>query len=118
MGLLANAVAIANGVTLSLGLQASVTHEAFLGQNARGDRSYGPPVARPALVTLKNRSVVTSTGELTVSNAQIVFLDASVIIGDDDRITMPDGTTQPIIDRRGFIDPGTGRPILTEVFLG
>lgn len=117
MSLLSSAVAIANSVTLSLGLQATVTHESYLGQTAKGDRSYSAPVVRDAIVTMKNRTAMSPSGEMTVSHAQIVILDPSVAITDEDRFTLPDGTTAPILDRRGFIDRSTGLPILQEVFL-
>lgn len=118
MSLLSDLVAIADDVTKSLDLQADVTHEAFVSQTGKGDRTYGPKVVRPAIVTLRNRTVVTASGELRVSNAQIVFLDRTVIVTDNDRITMPDGKTQKILERKGFIDKETGRPVLTEIFLG
>lgn len=109
-------VAIANKLTADV--QADVMHESFLGQTVKGDRQYSAPVSRPAIVQMKQKSVLTASGELTMSNAQIVILDPTVVITDDDRFTLPDGTTQPIIRRAGFVDRGTGLPILTEIFLG
>lgn len=112
-------VAIANKVTLSGGMQAFVTHEAFISESGKGDKTYGAAVQRPAIVIMKSQSVWTSTGALTYSKAQIIFLDPSVVVQDDDRITLPDGTTtQPVSIITGFVDPATGQPILTQVFLG
>lgn len=111
-------IALAHSVTNAGNLQATVTHEAFVSQTAKGVRSYGAPVSRPALVEFKNHSVVSATGEMSVARATVTFLDASVVITDDDRITLPDGTTGPIIDRVGLVDKLTGQPVLTQIYLG
>jgi len=79
-----------------------------------------------AIVDWKQKHLRTQGGELTVSRASVLFLDVNELkaatnnegIDDNDIITLPDGTTGPIIDMAGFIDAGTGRPFATEVFLG
>lgn len=119
MGLLdivRSGVAIANNLTADL--QASATHEAYASETGSGRRTYSAPVNRPALVTRKQKLVRSSSGELVMSEASVVFLDPAVVINELDKITLPDGTTGPIINTEGFVDRGTGHPILTEIYLG
>lgn len=112
-------VAIANKVTSAGGLQATVLQESFVSETVKGDKTYGAPTPRLALVTIKGQSVWTKEGALSYSRAELVFLDPTIVITDDDRFTLPDGTTtQPVNVITGFADPVTGAPILTQVFLG
>jgi len=118
-----NAVASANNATADL--QADVTYERVI-LNEYGPGGYDPPVTLKALVDWKQKQIRTATGVLSVSRASVLFLDAQALvdatagdgINDEDRITLPDGTTGPILDMAGFIDAGTGHPFATEVFLG
>jgi hypothetical protein len=109
-------VAIANSVTAPL--QASVTHYAYASATGSGTRTYAAPVVRKALVEMKQQQVRTSSGELTMSRASVVFLDPAVIVTLFDKIVLPGGITGPILAMDGFLDAITGTPILTEVFLG
>lgn len=117
-------VAVANNVTKSL--QPLVTYERSLGDNGFGTNNYAAPVQLHAIVDWKQKHLRTQSGELTVSRASVQFLDIQEVVAatggvgidDDDKITLPDGTTGPIIDMSGFIDAGTGHPFATEVFLG
>jgi len=110
-------VAIANTVTAPL--QALVSHEvSHLSTDGFSTRTYDAPILRPAIVDWKQKHVRTLSGELTVSRASILFLDPSVIVDDHDRLTLPDGTTGPVLDMSGYIDPITGHPVATEIFLG
>ena len=119
-----DAVAVADSVTKAL--QSTVSYERRTGQDAFGDPTYAAAVDLLAIVDWKARQVRTSTGLLTVSRAVITFLDAAALstatggagIDDNDKLTLPDGTTGPILDLGGFIDPGTGIPVATEIFLG
>jgi hypothetical protein len=115
VGLLDSAVAIANTVTQSLGMQATVTYETFVSADGAGKRTYATPVSRKAVVIKKQQMVKTADGQLVMSQARIVFLTPS-IVGEFDRITLPDGTTGPILNTEGFI--AEVNPILNEVFLG
>src|SRR6267142_1415595 len=113
MGILQDAVGIANSVTQDLGLQTTVTHEAFVSQAGDGTVTFAAAVTRPALVVKKQRMVRTSSGEMTQSQASVTFLDPSVSVDTKDRITLPDGTTGPILNTEGYID-SSNQPILTE----
>lgn len=117
-------VAIADKATKTL--QSSVSYERFTGQDAFGDPSHATAVTLRAIVDWRQRQVRTSTGVLTVSRAVVTFLDIDALltatsnngIDHNDIITLPDGDTGPILDTGGFIDPGTGIPLATEVYLG
>mgnify|MGYP006909292629 CR=1 FL=1 len=117
-------VAIANKVTKPL--QGTVSFERYLSQDAYGTRTYEVAVSLLAIIDWSAKSVRTSSGELTASRASITFLDIVALnaatdgngVSDEDVITLPDGTTGPIIDLRGFIDAGTGHPVATEALLG
>lgn len=107
-------------------IQVTVTLEHYAGQDVYGDKIYGPPVALRAIVDWKQHQVRTMQGVLSVSRSSVTFLDPRALaaatngegLDDFDRITLPDGTTGPILDMSGFIDVGTKLPLATEVFIG
>lgn len=123
------AVAIADNVTKPL--QATVSFRHYAGSDAYGAKTYVPDVAAPALalraiIDWKQKQLRTQEGVLSVSRAMVMFLDVQALstatsgqgVNDEDLIVLPDGTTGPILDMAGFIDPGTGHPIATEIYLG
>jgi hypothetical protein len=117
-------VAVADTVTKSL--QSTVRYQRYGGEDAYGEKILGSVISMKAIVDWKQKQVRTMAGILTVSRAAVTFLDINALvaatngdgINDEDIITLPDGTTGPILDMAGFIDPGTGIPIATEVYLG
>lgn len=117
-------VKIADGVTKPL--QPTVTLEVYAGSDSYGTDHYMSPASLRAVVDWKQKQVRTTSGILSVTRASVMFLDVAALaaatankgIDDNDKITLPDGTTGPILDMAGFIDAGTGQPIATEVFLG
>lgn len=119
-----SAVAVANKVTKPL--QPKVTYRRFTSGDGEGTKAHGSAVLLDAIVDWTQKSLRTSSGELTVSRASVSLLDIKQVvaatngegIGDNDIFILPDGTTGPILDMKGFIDAGTGHPIATEVFLG
>jgi hypothetical protein len=118
------AIAIADKVTQPL--QATVTFAKYAGADEYGNPVYGPPVQLPAIVDWKQKQLRTQGGILSVSRASVMFVDIGELmaatggegVDDMDSITLPDGTTGPILDMAGFVDAGTGLPMTTEVFLG
>jgi len=72
-----------------------VTIEPFTGVNAYGEPQYGAAVQYSAFVQRKTKLVRDRMGQEVVSTAQ-VYLDGSVDVGIQDRITLPDGS-QPVI---------------------
>jgi hypothetical protein len=119
-----SAVAVADKVTKPL--QSTVAYQRKTGQDVTGAPTYEAAVDLDALIDWKARQVRTVAGLLTVSRAVVTFLDAAALstatggvgIDDNDKLTLPDGTTGPILDLGGFIDPGTGIPVATEVYMG
>src|SRR5678815_2631883 len=108
-------------------LEATVTYErAQDPPSGYGDIVYEPPVQLRAIVDFARKMVRTQAGELTVTRATIDLLDIDAVvavtsgegIGNNDRFTLPDGDSGPILDISGFIDAGTGHPIATQVMLG
>jgi len=107
-------------------LQPFVTFEREGTADAYGTKTYSTAVQLRAIVDWKQKQVRTPSGILSVSRASVMFLDIDALvaatagegISDNDKITLPDGTTGPILDMSGFIDAATGHPIATEVFIG
>lgn len=127
MSLLSNLVGLADNLTQSFGLQADVLYYKYLSSDGAGKRSYAPVVARKALYIRRMKQVRTFSGEMAVSNAQVVFLTPTQI-NEFDKIVVPNGgyidgseeardAAQPIIGTDAFVDASNG-PILTEIYLG
>jgi hypothetical protein len=133
MGLAAiirSGVATANKVTGgSGGLQAIVLHNAWTGKLADGygTERYAGNVERRALVEFKQRMIKTSSGQLLMSRATVTFLEPIEANGATGRqepidsrdvITLPDGTTGPILDISGFVNNETNAPYFSVVSIG
>jgi hypothetical protein len=124
LGAIRSAVKVADKVTKPL--QSSVSYKRSTGDDGFGNKTFAAAVSLLAIVDWRARQVRTEGGILTVSRAIVTFLDVAALsaatagngIDDDDVLTLPDGTAGPILDLAGFIDPGTGNPIATEVLLG
>jgi hypothetical protein len=109
------AVTLADKITKDL--QPSVTQMVWIENDEFGAPTYKSAVVRRALVDLKQGRVRTTTGELAEYRAAVTFL-APVNVGLNDAITLPDGTTGPILSTDGFADPLTKRGYVTTVYLG
>lgn len=107
-------------------LQATVLYERESAEDEYGATTRNAPVPLRAIVDFGRKQVRTATGELTVTRATIDLLDIDAVvaatagegIGNNDRFTLPDGDTGPILDISGFVDAGTGHPIATTVMIG
>lgn len=117
-------IAVADKITKPL--QATVTYERATGNDGYGKTTFANGVPLKAIVDFARKQVRTTSGELSVTRATIDLLDINAVvkatggegIGNDDRFTLPDGDSGPILDISGFIDAGTGHPIATTVMLG
>lgn len=107
-------VALANSFTSSL--QPTVQHHSWLGFDGEND-VYNPPETIPALVTIKTVLTTTSAGQVVESRASVLFLKPR-LIKTQDKIILPDGSTGPILDIQGIIDPNTNMPYAPKVYLG
>lgn len=124
LDVLRKGVAIANTVTKPV--QANVTYERYQSTDGYGTKTYASATTLKAIVDWKQLQVRTRDGVLTVSRATVIFIDIDALkaatsnagISDHDKITLPDGTSGPILNMSGFIDAGTGIPLATEVYLG
>lgn len=122
---LRSGVAAINTATRSL--QTVVMFQQMISDDESGDPvGYADPV--PLHVCLDWRTVHqrTQSGEITVIKPNIICVDipelAAATAGkgltDNDIVTLPDGTTGPILAKSGYVDPGTGQPFATEATLG
>lgn len=128
---IASAVATAKSVTADL--QDDIKFEPWNGNNATGGATFGSAVAYPALVEDSNELVRDSRGNTITARAKVTILrpvTAVSVVDDDgnelrrnpidprDKITLPDGTTGPILRTKGMVNPETGFHFLHEVLLG
>ena len=110
--LITSAVAIAKSVTA--GLQATITLESFSADDAYGNRSYGSPVTHKVIIEYKDRFVTARDMSQQLSKASVQFI-GPVVVRDQDRITMPDGSKPQIISVEGVFDP-TGKCYAPKVY--
>ncbi|CAB4190501.1 hypothetical protein UFOVP1196_64 [uncultured Caudovirales phage] len=119
---LRSSVAIANKILNPLQVDSNgagiVTYEKWLDTDGAGLHRRLSAVQVPAIVDWDQRHVRSFTGEMVTCRASVTFLDPAVIVNVNDKITLPDGSTGPILSMRGPMDAVTGRPLITEVFLG
>jgi len=127
VSLLSNLVGLADTLTQNFGLQADVLFYQYVSSDGAGKPVYAAAVARKAIYTRKQKQVRTFSGEMGVSNAQVVFLDPTRV-GEFDKIVTPVGgsldtsttardAAQPIIGTDAFYD-ASNAGILTEIYLG
>lgn len=117
-------VKIADKVTRPL--QAIVMYERETGADAYGARQFAGAVPLHAIVDFKAVQVRTKEGILTATRSTVTLLNIAEVvaatngqgIGNNDRITFPDGDTGPLLDISGFVDAGTGHPIATTLMIG
>lgn len=115
--ILVKAIGIADKVTKDL--QPKVKYEKYLGlsPDGFGTELYAAPVFIDAIVDWQQKQVRTAAGVESVSRA-VITLPRPMQINDEDRFTLPDGTTGPILDMGGFVDRVTGYAMSTDVYLG
>jgi hypothetical protein len=113
--LVRSGVALAKQLTADL--QVSVSHEAVSSRDLRGKPTYAAAVSRPAIVEKKQRLVRDTTGREVMCSHVISFLQP-VSLSVEDRLTLPDGTTGPILSIEGLVDAGTNARFYVIVYLG
>ena len=113
--------------TLTLDLQAAVSWKRWTAQTAFGAPTYASAIAVKALIERQNKLVPSSDGREVLVKTKLTILEPLTAQGasgrrepvdERDVFTLPDGTSGPIVDVVGFVDGGTGRPYLHEIFLG
>jgi hypothetical protein len=114
--LIRSGVALADSLTKQ-GLQATVSHEAWTGQNAYGEASYGAVVSRRAVVTDATTLVRDDKGDEVVARYRILFL-GDVTVGPLDRLTLPSGRVTPILRVDSGVLADDATKFVTEVWCG
>lgn len=124
---LRSAVAVAHKVTGSL--QVEVTLDPWVGTDEYGKPTFGLQKCVSAIVERRQRMVRTATGEEVLSTCRLTILEPSrdtaiasslerqQFLDTRDTVTLPDGTTSPILAIEGVIDPSTDRPYAWQVSL-
>jgi hypothetical protein len=105
---------------LTAGVQGTVQYQAYTSANGDGDESYAAAVPLQCVIDMKRRSEVTPSGRIVTTVAKLTFPRGGLNINPKDRITLPDGTTGPLIldAPDAVFDPVTGRGFITSVGIG
>jgi hypothetical protein len=120
-----DAVAIAHTETESI--QATVLHHAWIAEDSHGTDTFAPPVSLTALVVQRQEPRMSASGVAISTRAKLTFLQPVPANGAPgriepidtrDRFTLPDGSSDQVVDVSGLIDKDTGRPFTTVVYLG
>lgn len=118
-------VALAHSLTTSL--QANVVLHRWSQSSGFGEAVYAAPITVTALIEQKQRLHAMSSGQTILTRAKITILTPLAPLGASgrtepidvrDKLILPDGTTGPIVDVEGLVDPDTNRPYLYEIWMG
>lgn len=104
----------------TLGTQCDITYEPFASVDGNGDETYGSPQTLTCVVDQTRKHKTTPSGRLDVVVATLTFPRGGLNIGPKDKITLPDGTTGPLIldAPDSVVDPVTGRGYIQTVMIG
>lgn len=126
--IVAGAVTIARTVTLDL--HTTITLAQWIGEDQFGKGIYATALSLRAIVEDKNKQLKTGEGQDAVSKTYIAVLepiDAATAnsgftrknpVDERDIVTLPDGSTGPILDIDGLINGATGVPFYSQIYLG
>jgi hypothetical protein len=110
--------AVATADELTADLQVGVLYEAFVDDDQFGTPTYAAPVTLQAMVSEGVKPRETTTGQVIVTKAHILF-QRPMLVTARDRFTLPSGLTASIVDTdAASLDPTTGRGYYTGVWLG
>lgn len=122
---IAGAVAVAKRATATL--QPEVIIRAWIDQDGEGAAVYAAPVVYHAIVEQKVQPRYTKAGVLVLTKATVTFLEPLPPNGaagrvepvdSRDLLTLPDGTTGPIVMVDGMVNADTNAPFMTQVWIG
>lgn len=125
--LIRSSISLANSLTEDL--QVLVQHKRWIGMDDFGQDIYDEIlVDRRALVENKPGMRKRADGSEVIYRTSVTFIGpVAALDGVTDRsepfdlrdfIVMPDGTTGPILEVNGLLDPVTGKPYMYQVMLG
>lgn len=77
-------------------MRQQVEHAPFLGRNSSGQPFFDAPVVRRARVEHRSRLVRSRDGVERLSTTQ-AYIEGAVMISEQDKITLPDGTSPTIL---------------------
>lgn len=84
-------------------LNDTVTVEPYTGRDVYGKPTYGTAVSFAARVVYAARGVITQRGE-TIRGTGEVWLSTTYVVAQQDRVTLPDGTSPAILDVARYPD--------------
>lgn len=82
----------------------TVTHEEFASRDEYGLPAYGSPASLKARVSYRPHKVRTPAGDEVVARGEVWLNTAGTTVDTEDRITLPDGSTPPILSVDGLSD--------------
>lgn len=118
---------LATAARVTANLQVTVTHEAWTGVDGYGKPTFSRARCVRAIVEQRQRAMRSRSGEVIFTRASVLILEPLAPNGargrvepidPRDRVTLPDGTTGPIVDVNGLVDPSTDAPYYAEVWIG
>lgn len=126
-GLLRDGIQIINRLTSDL--QVYVHHYAWVGQDGMGDEDYADsPHKLKAIVEPMHQQRHEVNGRVLRIKCKVTILEAipdtfitqprDNPIDHRDKIVLPDGSTGPIVENPGMLDPTTNKPYFAEILLG
>lgn len=126
---LRDGIQLLNELTQEGGLQARVTYIPWVDTlDGYGTPKYDEPVEKRAIVDQSVKLRRSATGDMILTQANVLFLEQikpngapkrqSEPIDTRDVIILPDGRTGPIVSIGAPVDGETNRPFYSEVLIG
>jgi hypothetical protein len=117
---IASAFEAARAATESL--QVAVTYKALVSTDATGEKVFGGPVSRMALVQEGKRIVTTQDGRTVPIRAIVTFFpeadgEEPPAIGPHDMIVLPSGNSGPIVEVKDTLAAALGAVFVRTVWL-
>jgi hypothetical protein len=97
------------------GLMAAVSLKSQTGLNDYGEPSVGAATSYSAVLTKRDRKVLSTSGAEVVSS-MTVLIPENVSVSVTDQITLPDGTQPPIISVESILD-SDGEPYMVKIYI-
>jgi hypothetical protein len=120
-----SAMKVANKVTKDL--QPQITIQRWIGGGGYEGEQYASPIQVDAVVNVRLQDHHTASGQVVSTRAHVMILQPLPAEGSEGRIepidrrdiiTLPDGSSGPIVEVGGFTDRKTGMPFYHEIWIG
>lgn len=121
---------IANLSNIVQSFKGTTQYSAWVGQNGAGGDEYATAIPVEAIISLKKEQRFTPSGAPVMTVATLLILDPMADTAPNtgqtrqqpvdprDVFVLPDGSTAPIIESSGLMDPATSRGFTGKVVLG